>query len=53
MNNDLTNELSTLITRYGWQAVMTELAQIALNYRNPTVADTLLQAAFDRSRVAS
>jgi hypothetical protein len=52
MKNDLTNELTRLIARYGWQAVVTELAQIALDYSNPSAADTLLQAAFDHSRVA-
>lgn len=37
--------LSDLIAKYGWQAVVTELAQTALDHGDPTAADNLLQAA--------
>ena len=52
MNNQLTNDLNALLARYGWHAVMTELAQIALTYSHASLADALLQTAYTSSRVA-
>ena len=47
MDNNLTHALRQMVCVYGWQAVLTELAQFSVEHGQHTNADLLLQASYD------
>ncbi|ESA38892.1 hypothetical protein N836_30660 [Leptolyngbya sp. Heron Island J] len=50
MDNNLTHALRKMVGVYGWQAVLTELAQLSIDHGQPTSADLLLQVSYDVPR---
>lgn len=50
MDNKLTQTLRQIVGVYGWQAVLTELAQLSIDHGQHANADLLLQVSYDIPR---
>ncbi|MGD1949336.1 MAG: hypothetical protein ACFB14_06785 [Leptolyngbyaceae cyanobacterium] len=51
MDNNLTHALHQMISAYGGQAVLAELAQFSIDHGQHTNADLLLQVSYDRPKL--
>ena len=51
MDNNLTHTLHQMVSAYGWQAVLTELAQLSIDHGQHANADLLLQVSYDRPKL--
>lgn len=50
MDSNLTHALRTMVSIYGWRAVLAELAQLSLDDGKHTNADLLLQVSSELSK---
>ena len=51
MDNNLTQALRQMVSAYGWQAVLAELAQFSIEHGQHRNADLLLQVSYDRPKL--